>query len=170
MSLNMFCITRLKSSWKYVSRALRTSFENLSTSLKPLSNFAGYREMLAHSHGPCVPYLAVLTKDLVNLHELPTRAESNPSHLNWHKLSTMARVLRQFFKFQPQCYQFDREPEILNELFHLNAQDLIQQDDWLSVSLTVEADGDATASANFADKKRISSAEDVPTLSQSGMI
>jgi hypothetical protein len=175
MTLNMFCITRLKSSWKYVSRSLRASFENLSSSLKPLSNFAGYREMLAQASGSVVPYLAVLTKDLANLHELPTRSDINSTHLNWHKLSTTARVLRQFLRFQQSPYQFEREQDILNELFHLDALHLIAQDDLLSISQAIEVDGDSSSPSSLflsdkSDKASKHKSSEEMSLSSSGTI
>lgn len=75
-----------------MSKALRTTLKRHEQNVRLLSNFGGYREMLRSSSLPCIPYIGVTTKDLVALEELPTYSQENPSHVNWIKMTKIARI------------------------------------------------------------------------------
>jgi hypothetical protein len=163
MSLNMFCITRLLKSWKHVPKSLRAVFEKLEVMLKPMSNFSGYREKLAQAPMPCIPYVGIVTKDLVALEELPTYetdddddSTTSASHdttadgksptepiLNVFKMTQVSKVLHSFFKRQKAAYGFIENDDIIYELLHpegADGQGIIPDSDLVMISEQVECD------------------------------
>jgi hypothetical protein len=141
-TLNLFAISRLKSTWKHVSKPLRLSYEQLEHSMNPVSNFSGYRDMLARATIPCVPYVGVVTKDVTALEELPTLAKDQ--YLHWTKLSHIAKTLREFFRFQTSSYEFEEDKLIISELLNFEEADMIKEEEMLGVSLSVEPDTAST--------------------------
>lgn len=65
-------ISRLKRTWKLVKKGKRELMKRYAEMLKPMSNFAGYRDLLNSAELPCVPYIGMTTKDLVMLEEMAT--------------------------------------------------------------------------------------------------
>lgn len=122
-TLNTNSIWKLRKSWKYVDAKRGKTFGKFETIIKPMSNFAGYREMLALSKPPAVPALAILTKDMVALEEMPTFAmdeDDNPTnYLNWFKFIQISTVLtEQFLRFTRTGYSFEPLPGLIDELMN----------------------------------------------------
>jgi hypothetical protein len=128
-------IVRLKKTWKLVPRVKVDQFNSYDELLSPISNFSGYRELLAFAELPCVPYTAVTTKDMVAAEEMPTKVaapaeagqappESPVMRINWNKMKTIAKLLStQISRFWNGYYGATHDaPELVA---HLN---LLQND------------------------------------------
>jgi hypothetical protein len=122
-TLNTNSIWKLRKSWKYVDSKRTKSFMRFEAVIKPMANFAGYRDLLAKSSPPAVPALAILTKDLVAIEEQPTYVEDddgNPTqHLNWVKFAQLAAVLsEQFIRLAKSGYSVPPLAGLFEELVH----------------------------------------------------
>jgi hypothetical protein len=117
---------------------MKILFNLQSQTLKPMSNFSGYRDLLAAASAPGVPYLAVVTKDVISIEEMSTYSDEKPDHLNVFKFATLAKVLRPFFRFQNVDYDFEEIPELISEFYNLESSNLIATEDLTVTSLMVE--------------------------------
>jgi hypothetical protein len=156
MTLNLFCLTRLYKSWKTIPRSMRVVFEKFDTMLKPMSNFSGYREKIAQAPMPCVPYVGILTKDLVALDELPNYEDDDGGTtstdvphvasdlpLNVFKMTHISKVMHSFFKRQKATYGYTEDDAIIYELLHPEGPDgqgIIPETELVAVSERVEPD------------------------------
>lgn len=124
-TLNTNSLWKLRKSWKYVDNKRGKTFTRFEAMIKPMSNFSGYREMLAHTKVPAVPALAILTKDMVAIEEMPTWAmddDDNPTnYLNWFKFVQISSVLtEQFIRFTKTGYDIEPLPGLFDELMNPN--------------------------------------------------
>lgn len=124
-TLNTNSLWKLRKSWKYVDNKRGKTFTRFEAVIKPMSNFSGYREMLAHTKVPAVPALAILTKDMVAIEEMPTWAmddDDNPTnYLNWFKFVQISSVLtEQFIRFTKTGYDIEPLPGLFDELMNPN--------------------------------------------------
>jgi hypothetical protein len=147
VGLSMEAVTRLKKTWHSGSGSLMTKFEQLQNTILPLNNFSGYREELKRVSLPAIPYMAVLTRDLVNLEEVMTTIKlSAPAGsllsgalFNFAHLNTLARLItNQFVKFRRSSYPGDRQPEIWPELFHPAAFGVLTEKEQLAAAEILE--------------------------------
>jgi hypothetical protein len=145
MALNLFAISRLNESWKNIPKSLRSLFKEFEARLKPSSNFSGYREMLNSARSPCVPYLAVMTKDLAALDEMENEIERPDSeqYINWFKMRRLAKSLQQFLSFQVLGYETENTPtpSFIGELQHPDLYPLLLDSELMEVSQSLEATG-----------------------------
>lgn len=122
-TLNTNSIWKLRKSWKYVDNKRGKTFSRFEAMIKPMSNFSGYRDMLNHTKVPAVPALAILTKDMVAIEEMPTFAlddDDNPTnYLNWFKFVQISAVLtEQFIRFIKTGYDTEPLPGLFDELMN----------------------------------------------------
>jgi hypothetical protein len=124
-TLNTNSIWKLRKSWKYVDSKRSKSFAKFEAIIKPMANFAGYRELLSKSKPPAVSALAILTKDLVAIEEQPTFVEDDDGNatnfLNWIKFSQLASVLsEQFLRLTKSGYAIEAAHGLFDELLKPN--------------------------------------------------
>lgn len=75
LALSLDCIARLRKTWEAGAGTLNLQLLKLNESIRPLSNFSSYREDLKNAQSPCIPYMAVLLRDLVTLEEIVKEVE-----------------------------------------------------------------------------------------------
>jgi hypothetical protein len=162
LALSMDCIARLRKTWDAGAGALTMQLMKLSDSIKPLGNFSAYREDLKNSQAPCIPYMAVLLRDLVTLEEIvkdverpissprqksprasvrSTASDANEEILNFQNLAMIMRVVQsQFARFKKSRYQFLSDSKIYVELLRPDAFELLPEDSLGDVSIRLEPD------------------------------
>eukprot|EP01122_Echinamoeba_exundans_P007049 TRINITY_DN2087_c0_g1_i1.p1 TRINITY_DN2087_c0_g1~~TRINITY_DN2087_c0_g1_i1.p1 ORF type:complete len:1769 (+),score=172.83 TRINITY_DN2087_c0_g1_i1:87-5393(+) len=147
LGLSMEAVTRLKKTWESSSGSLQSKFEQLENTILPLCNFSGYREELKRAGVPSIPYMAVLTRDLVNLEEVMATIKLAPPPgsllsgplFNFAHLSTLARLIsNQFVRFRRASYPGDVHSDTWCELFHPAAFGILTEKDQLAAAELVE--------------------------------
>jgi alkyl hydroperoxide reductase subunit AhpC len=86
------------------------SFEEVRNLMDHRLNFKNYREDLESAPAPCIPYIALILRDLMHLEELETIEEDG--RVNWHKLSSIGKILYKFSHYQTASYEFEAIPHI----------------------------------------------------------
>lgn len=150
MSLQLHCISRLKKTWKTVPKALRQQFQRHEAQLRPMSNFSGYREMMAKAPLPCVPYIGITAKDIVALDELPTYEEDS-DRISWFKMTQISKVLMdQVLKFKKADYHWAEVPDIYAEMVNPESIGLLDEDRLIEQSILIEPSEDASENVRAA--------------------
>eukprot|EP01097_Dermamoeba_algensis_P007342 TRINITY_DN4631_c0_g1_i1.p1 TRINITY_DN4631_c0_g1~~TRINITY_DN4631_c0_g1_i1.p1 ORF type:complete len:107 (+),score=20.35 TRINITY_DN4631_c0_g1_i1:258-578(+) len=88
-------------------------------------NFKTYRDALAKSKPPVIPYLGIFSKDLLPLEE------NNPDYVkegdlqlvNFEKMRLLFRAIAQLYKSTYVQYPFERDPKIRGHLKNLKSID-----------------------------------------------
>jgi hypothetical protein len=93
-------------------------FEQLAEKIRPLKNFAGYREALKSHSGPSIPYIAIIMKDIVVLEETSViHQEAGPNCWKIRGLNALDDVLEtQFLLPQSKKYHFEIDQSIFSEI------------------------------------------------------
>jgi hypothetical protein len=184
LALSMQSISRLTRTWQYGPLNLEGQFIRLGEMIRPLKNFSGYREELASVEPPAIPYIAVLTKDLVTLEEIIDRVdedcltqrsctlEETGKLANLNNIQTVVRVVQtQFRRFKQSSYQIAPNAAIFSELFFADPFGLISEAELQMKSLEVEPanrpppDSPAKGSPNPRRLSASQSNRDSPTTS-----
>lgn len=151
LALSLQSISRLKKTWAFGALGLEAQFGRLNEMIKPLNNFVGYRDELQSVEAPGIPYMAVLTKDLVTLEEIIDRVdegtlteqscslEETGKLVNLNNMQTIVRVVQsQFRRFKQAQYQITPDPKLFPELFFPDAFGLVDETELYNKSLEVE--------------------------------
>lgn len=154
LALSMDCIARLKKTWEFKDQSLVGQFGKLSEEIKLLQNFAGYRELLKKASSACVPYAAVLMRDLVMLEEVQSQAVSGSTSsgaiFTFAHLETIAKVIQsQFVRFRKARYHLEHDPVIYSELLSPDSFNIFDENQLLAEAQKLEPDKSrGTKSAN----------------------
>lgn len=176
LALSLQSISRLRKTWSHGTLNLSAQFQRLHDMIKPLKNFIGYRDELGKVDAPGIPYMAVLTKDLVTLEEILDRVDENALSsasatleetgrlLNVHNMQTILRIIsQQFRRFKQAQYQMTPDPSMFSELFHPDAFGLIDDADLVTKSLEVEPNAGGRPSISSPSDSRQSTSTGQPT-------
>eukprot|EP01122_Echinamoeba_exundans_P012075 TRINITY_DN4979_c0_g1_i1.p1 TRINITY_DN4979_c0_g1~~TRINITY_DN4979_c0_g1_i1.p1 ORF type:complete len:1714 (-),score=161.57 TRINITY_DN4979_c0_g1_i1:184-5325(-) len=133
LTLSMECVSRLRKTWDWSNQILHDQFAKLKEDIRPMQNFAGYRELLRKAPAPCIPYLAVLMRDMVMVEEVLSQTSSEGRQTgilyNLSHLQTATRVLHsQFVQFSKARFSFEEDPILYREILNPAAFDLIHED------------------------------------------
>lgn len=122
-------VHRLERTWAMVGRREKASFDKLCEMMSPLQNSYNYREKLADSKGPTVPYLGTWLSDLTYLYECLKKEQSLPHrarHVKEREVQIEA-LLDEIYKFQiNSIFSFEIKPSIQEMMFG-RAYDMIQK-------------------------------------------
>jgi hypothetical protein len=145
LTLSMECVSRLRKTWDWNNQILLDQFAKLKEDIRPMQNFSGYRDLLKKALAPCIPYLAVLMRDMVMLEEVlsqpPSDSDQTESLFNFSHLETVTRVLHsQFVQFSKARFSFEEDPLLYREILNPTAFDLIDEDALMDTAKQVEPD------------------------------
>jgi hypothetical protein len=103
-------------------------FEQLAEKIRPLKNFAGYREALKSHSGPSIPYIAIIMKDIVVLEETSViRNDDGTNCWSAAQLCAMNDVLEsQFLLPKSKKYQFEIDQSIFMEIMSPNTEQSLE--------------------------------------------
>jgi hypothetical protein len=173
LALSLECIAKLQKTWSSGAGSLLNQFTRLSECIRPLHNFAGYREDLRNASAPGIPYIGVLMKDIMSLEEVlsassripsppvspvasSTTSSRNTAVISFNNLETTAQVIQsQFLKFKKTKYRgFTHTPDdaVVAELLNPASFNLIPETEMDEVAQLLE------------HKKRASMRLDMPRL------
>eukprot|EP01122_Echinamoeba_exundans_P010488 TRINITY_DN3939_c0_g1_i1.p1 TRINITY_DN3939_c0_g1~~TRINITY_DN3939_c0_g1_i1.p1 ORF type:complete len:481 (+),score=89.07 TRINITY_DN3939_c0_g1_i1:193-1635(+) len=161
LALSLECIAKLQKTWSSGVGSLMNQFTRLSECIRPLHNFAGYREDLRNASSPGIPYMGVLMKDIVSLEEVlsassrtpsppmsPTPSSSsthmsrNAAVISFNNLETTAQVIQsQFLKFKKTKYRsfsLTSDKALIAELLNPASFNLIPEKDMDEVAQLLE--------------------------------
>lgn len=60
VGLNLTPVQRIKKTWEQLSPRTRQVYEELERACDPSRNMKGYRDLLAHSRAPIIPFIRML--------------------------------------------------------------------------------------------------------------
>mmetsp|Transcript_24325 Transcript_24325/g.60947 ORF Transcript_24325/g.60947 Transcript_24325/m.60947 type:complete len:840 (-) Transcript_24325:241-2760(-) len=64
-ALNLVSISRLKETWNCLPKSTRATFQNIQSWSSTSHNYRQYRELLATTTSPCVPFMGIFCRDLI---------------------------------------------------------------------------------------------------------
>ncbi|KZS90545.1 ras GEF [Sistotremastrum niveocremeum HHB9708] len=111
--LNTPPISRLKRTWELVNARMTIQLQACEATLDSTKNFTNYRNTLAHTEPPCVPFLGVYLTMLVFINDgskdiLPPPAPPAPQPtgplINFGKRQKAAEVIREIKQWQTKPY------------------------------------------------------------------
>jgi len=98
-------IHRLTKTWRHVPKPKVKALLSLRQLMDPQSNCKNYREALACSNPPIVPFVGMYFSDLVFLEDgNPDYLKEEPTFHNFHKRTLIASVIQQLRQFQDVPY------------------------------------------------------------------
>eukprot|EP01117_Protostelium_nocturnum_P012300 TRINITY_DN4527_c0_g1_i1.p1 TRINITY_DN4527_c0_g1~~TRINITY_DN4527_c0_g1_i1.p1 ORF type:complete len:1113 (+),score=446.73 TRINITY_DN4527_c0_g1_i1:200-3538(+) len=116
VALNHFTISRLEKTWERLTKKSLTQMDSLSSLFEMSSNYKTYRNTLASSNIPIIPYIGLVPKDITSLEESPTKLPSGL--INVGKLRNLSKSVNQIRQYQSSKFKIDPNPELSVYLRH----------------------------------------------------
>jgi len=104
-------IARLKLTWSKVSRKSMRTFERLSKLSSGLRNYKALRDRLRFLSPPGVPYIGLISKDLVNIEE-GNHTTLDGGLINVEKLSLLGKTFIQFLDWRSIPYELEMDVQL----------------------------------------------------------
>jgi hypothetical protein len=154
---------------KFVDQALPVlpndvvdSFNQVKKLMDHHMNFKSYREALDAAKGACIPYFALFFRDLLHLEELDTYDENGL--INWHKLSSIGKIIWRISQYQQVPYEVEAINHIQRYFSCLQRNATILNDAELyEMSRVVSSlNGNESTRVEVEDDSEEESSEDVP--------
>lgn len=154
-------IRRLNRTWEGVSKTHLELFREMDAILQTEGNYKQYREKLAATATPAVPYVGVFLKDLTFI------CQGNPDYLrggliNIHKRRQVYATIEEIRHFQQDHYNYHTVPELQNYMLSYRP---VPEDELHSVSHILEPRMRRSLSQNSAQARSISSVATTPNFS-----
>jgi son of sevenless-like protein len=105
--LNMSPVQRLKRTWLKLHRSKKT-FDSLEALMDSNHNYSAYRQALAETQTPCLPYVGVFFRDFTFI-DVGNSSFVRPNFVNICKLKMMSGVAREMERYQSIEYRFEEE-------------------------------------------------------------
>lgn len=106
-------VSRLKTTWSYVSAADKTTFKELETLVQPMRNFHNLRAEMEGSgvDSGCIPFIGVYTHDLLFNSQRPSVIAGTPTSeplVNFERCRTSATIVKNLLRLleASQLYTF----------------------------------------------------------------
>eukprot|EP01121_Diplochlamys_sp_Union-15-3_P020035 TRINITY_DN7686_c0_g1_i1.p1 TRINITY_DN7686_c0_g1~~TRINITY_DN7686_c0_g1_i1.p1 ORF type:complete len:149 (+),score=27.37 TRINITY_DN7686_c0_g1_i1:112-558(+) len=139
----MSSVFRLKHTWVKVMQSKQyPKFQELKHLMTGKGGFKNYRQTLASTNPPCVPFFGVYQTDLTFIEE------GNPDFLNvqggrkdiinYDKMKKLAAVLEEIAQYQHIRYHFQIVPIIYEYFESALKMDYLTDNELYSLSLEVE--------------------------------
>jgi RasGEF domain len=101
-------VSRLRATWKQLSKHCRDQWDAISDSADPEGNYASYRRAVAAVQPPLVPHVCCIAKDLTSIEEMPSMiGAAGGGVVNWSKMRHMGNLLVRFALAQQTMFRFD---------------------------------------------------------------
>ena len=114
VGLNLTPVQRLKKTWEGIGQKHKALYDEIEKSCSPSRNMKAYRDLLAESKPPILPFLPILMKDLTFMQD------GNPSKykdmINFDKLRMMANRVREITNLMDKPFKFPVDPAVENFL------------------------------------------------------
>ncbi|CAH2011128.1 unnamed protein product [Acanthoscelides obtectus] len=120
-------VCRLTNTWEKVSKTTKNTIEKLQSIVAPDGHYRALRDTLHRCDPPCIPYLGLYLSYLAFIEE-DTSTFTTEGLLNFAKMRTIARVIREIRHFQQTPYKIDLIPKVAN---YLLASPLLRQEEAL---------------------------------------
>jgi len=113
--LHSSTITKLKNSWKLVTKRDRELFESLTQLMSNFGHYKNYHDILSNLDDttPCIPLIPVICGDIFTINDtLPDQSTSYPGWVNWRKFDIIGSRISDIARFGHTKYHFVAVPEI----------------------------------------------------------
>eukprot|EP01094_Clydonella_sp_ATCC50884_P029934 TRINITY_DN9566_c0_g1_i2.p1 TRINITY_DN9566_c0_g1~~TRINITY_DN9566_c0_g1_i2.p1 ORF type:complete len:1109 (+),score=481.89 TRINITY_DN9566_c0_g1_i2:90-3329(+) len=100
--LHLACVTRMHRTWEMVPRRLKDSLTELKELMDGHGNYRTYRDELAASRPPLLPYFGVCTRDLTFMDD--GNDDYVDGAVNFDKIRLMGNVIQEFQRMQDVSY------------------------------------------------------------------
>ncbi|GLB35754.1 putative guanine nucleotide exchange factor for Ras-like GTPases; N-terminal motif containing protein [Lyophyllum shimeji] len=107
--LSSTVINRLHLTWAHVGR--KTSLESLLRHNEPTGGFAGYRNLLQHVEGPCVPFISMFLTDLVHIQD---HYADEGERICWLQRQRSYETVNAMLRYQARPYDFAESESTMN--------------------------------------------------------
>lgn len=113
--LSLSPVTRLKATWEGISKPVRATHEELEKMADPSKNMKNYRDTLAATAPPIIPFLPIYLKDLTFINDGNELRIFN-NMINFDKLRMMAKRVRDITDMTQYEYDYEATPAVQNYL------------------------------------------------------
>lgn len=115
--LNTTAISRLKKSWELIPSKLKASFDSLNDLMSEAKGFKNYRQQLAITEPPCIPFLGVYLTNLVFI-EGGNKDFLAAGIINFDKCHKVAKIIEEIVSFQKVPFNFEKSDEIQRSILN----------------------------------------------------
>eukprot|EP00842_Homolaphlyctis_polyrhiza_P004890 jgi/Hompol1/5401/HPOL_004387-RA len=112
--LNLTPVQRLKKTWEGLPEKSKKIWSDVEKIADPSRNMKNYRDRLAASATPMVPFLPIYLKDLTFINDGNQTRVKNM--INVEKLRMMSSRVLEITSLAKSDYQFEKKPAVLNYL------------------------------------------------------
>lgn len=120
-ALNLASVARLKMTWAKLSKNTLAKYTKLMELFAITKNFKNYRDELARSQKPLIPYFALFPKYLNGIEETqPNNIEGWP---NFAKMRLIYQISKEITQYQTGTYDFTKVPKLQEYLTKLSILD-----------------------------------------------
>jgi len=105
--LNCSAIGRLHRTWDEVNKA-KLNPQKVMAITQPTKNYSAYRDLVATTTPPFIPYLGLYLSDLTFIEDGNKDTLADGAYVNFEKCSMVAKVIQDLCKHQVQPYNFTR--------------------------------------------------------------
>lgn len=113
--LSLSSVSRLKKSFEGLSKTAKATVEELEKLADPSKNMKNYRDCLAKTNPPIVPFLPIYLKDLTFIND-GNESKIFTNMINFDKLRMMARRVHDITDMTKVQYIFSPKPIVQNYL------------------------------------------------------
>lgn len=124
-ALSSTAITQLHMTWAHVGR--KSALDALLKHNEPTGGFSGYRTLLQHTDGPCVPFITMYLTDMVRAKEQFQQEEgliSFQQRVRWYE------IIQSMLKFQSKAYNLSANESLL-AFIETNLTECNRGEDWV---------------------------------------
>ncbi|PPQ64238.1 hypothetical protein CVT24_008641 [Panaeolus cyanescens] len=118
-------ITRLHLTWAHVDR--KAQLDALLRHNEPTGGFAGYRSLLQHTSGPCVPFIAMY---LVDNHHIHDQFRDSDGQICFYQKARWYEIISNMTRFQSKPYTMSANESIMAFIENQFRDGALPDDSW----------------------------------------
>eukprot|EP01130_Rhizamoeba_saxonica_P017131 TRINITY_DN8175_c0_g1_i1.p1 TRINITY_DN8175_c0_g1~~TRINITY_DN8175_c0_g1_i1.p1 ORF type:complete len:625 (+),score=119.78 TRINITY_DN8175_c0_g1_i1:205-1875(+) len=103
--LTIYCVMRLKDTWKGLSDSALTKWQNLENMFDPCNNFARFKRTIEEADTPKTSCLMIVIKDLIYVNETMQDFDEGTRMINIAKVERIGCILKDVIDAQKIQYQ-----------------------------------------------------------------
>lgn len=118
-------VTRLHLTWAHVSR--KAQLDALLRHNEPTGGFAGYRSLLQHTNGPCVPFIAMY---LVDNHHVQDQFRDTDGQICFYQKARWYEIITNMLRFQSKPYYISANESTMAFIENQFRDGVLPDDSW----------------------------------------
>lgn len=122
VALSSTVIQNLHLTWAHVNR--KSHLEMLVRYNDPSRGFAGYRELMKKTQGPCVPFISMFLTDIVHINAQFKQIPQSDDNICFQQMTRWSDIITNILRFQGRKYNI-----VINESIVAFIEDQIR-DQW----------------------------------------